>query len=114
MKSFGIAALVIAIASIFIPIVGAFFAGLAGVLAFFSAGKGTSLGLAAVIVNIVNVCFMSPTLIITASYQASNQISTASELQYTAAFVILLLIQIVAILIFIGKWVLAKRAAANT
>ena len=110
MKAFGIAALVIAIISIFIPIVGAFLAGLAGVLAFFSAGKGTSLGLAAVIVNIVNICFMSPTLIMAASHQSS----TTNETQYTTAFGILLLIQIVAILIFVGKWALAKRAVANT
>lgn len=109
MKAFGISALVIAIVSIFIPIAGAFLAGLAGFLAFFSAGKGTSLGLSAVIINIVNICFMSPSLIIAASHQSS----TTNETQFTNAFGILLLIQFVAIVIFIGKWVLVKRSMEN-
>ena len=109
MKAFGISALVIAIVAIFIPILGAFLAGLAGFLAFFSAGKGTSLGFSAVIINIVNICFMSPSLIIAAGHQSA----TTNDTQFTAIFGFLLLIQIVAIIIFIGKWAFSKRKMAN-
>jgi hypothetical protein len=45
MKAFGIASLVFAITEIFIPVIGYFLSGLSGVLSFFSARKGTTLGL---------------------------------------------------------------------
>jgi hypothetical protein len=67
MKAFGITALVFSVIGIFIPVIGYFIAGLSGILAFFSAGNGTTLGLSAVIINIVNILFLSPSLILIAS-----------------------------------------------
>lgn len=104
MKGFGIAALVISIIAIFIPVFGAFLAGLAGLIAFLSAGGGTSFGLAAVIINIVNIIFLSPTLILSAAHQVQNTGNT----ELSTSFGVLLTIQIVAIFIFIGKWFLSR------
>lgn len=97
MKAFGISALVFSIIGIFIPIIGVFLSGLSGFLAMFSAGKNIAFGLSAVIINIVNILFLSPSLIIAAHQQST----TTSETSYTAAFGILLSIQVVAILIFV-------------
>ena len=97
MKAFGISALVLSIVAIFIPIIGVFLSGLSGVLAALSAGKNLALGLSAVIINVVNILFLSPSLIIAASSQASR----THESSYTTAFGILLSIQIVVIIIFI-------------
>ena len=105
MKGFGIAALVISIVAIFVPIIGAFLAGLAGLLAFLSAGAGTSFGLAAVIINIVNIMFLSPSLILGAAHQA--QINGGGELSNW--FGVLLMIQIIAIIVFITKWFLSRN-----
>ena len=109
MKGFGIAALVISIIAIFIPIVGAFLAGIAGVLAFVSAGAGTSFGLAAVIINTINIIFLSPSLILGAAHQTH----TNSGTELSNWFGVLLLIQIVAICIFIVKWFLSRRQQVN-
>tara|TARA_B100000795_G_scaffold259205_1_gene233968 strand:+ start:74 stop:403 length:330 start_codon:yes stop_codon:yes gene_type:complete len=97
MKAFGISALVLSIVAIFIPIMGVFIAGLSGFLAFFAAGKNLALGLSAVIINIVNILFLSPSLIIVASSQAAN----TNESSYSTAFGVLISIQVIAIIIFI-------------
>ena len=109
MKGFGIAALVISIIAIFIPIVGAFLAGLAGLLAFMSAGAGTSFGLASVLINIINIIFLSPTLIIGAAHQSN----TSGGTELSNWFAVLLLVQIIAICIFIGKWYLSRKQQVN-
>jgi hypothetical protein len=101
MKAFGISALALSIVAIFIPIIGVFLvgpAGLAGFLAIFAAGVNLALGLSAVIINIVNILFLSPSLIIAASQQSSTTI----ESSYTAAYGILLSIQILAIIVFVA------------
>ncbi|MBL4666381.1 MAG: hypothetical protein JKY04_03305 [Sneathiella sp.] len=109
MKAFGISALVLSIVAIFIPMAGVFIAGLAGFLAIFSAGKGTPLGLSAVILNIVNIMFLSPSLIIAASSQAHR----SGETEYAGIFGFLLMIQVAALIAFVGKWMLSKRSANN-
>ncbi|WYD81269.1 MAG: hypothetical protein V8K32_02545 [Candidatus Electrothrix gigas] len=101
MKAFGITALIFAIIGIFIPVVGYFLAGLSGVLAFFAAGKGTTLGVSAIMINIVNVMFLSPSLILTASNE--HAINAAHQSQSKTIFGVLLLIQIVALIIFALK-----------
>ena len=112
MKAFGISALVFAIIGIFLPIIGYLLAGLSGVLAIFSAGKGTSLGLSAVIVNIINVLFLSPTLIMSAADK--HGISTTHQAQSITIFVILLLIQFFAIVAFISIKVFFSNQAGET
>ncbi len=111
MKAFGISAVAIAIIAIFVPIMGYFAAGLAGFLAIFSAGKGTPWGLSAVIINIVNIMFLSPSLIFMASDKYA--INAAHQAQSKTIFGVLLLIQFVAISAFILKKLLGKKRAAN-
>jgi len=81
-------------------ILGVFLSGLAGFLAMLAYGKHIALGLSAVIINIVNIIFLSPSLIIAASQQASS----SNETSYSTAFGILISIQILAICIYLGVW----------
>jgi len=109
MKAFGVAALILSIIAIFIPFLGYFIAGLSGILAMFSAGKGTTIGLSAVILNIININLFSPSLIL----MASNEHSLNPEHQEKSItiFIVLMLIQVVAIGFFIAKKVMVNRAA---
>ena len=107
MAAFGIAALVFGIIGIFIPFVGVFLSGLSGLLAMLSAGKGTTQGLSAVIINLINILFLSPTLIISASDKHSISAPHASDSK--TIFGILITIQLIAIIIFIIKKVIANR-----
>jgi hypothetical protein len=61
-KSFGIASLVIAIVSIFIPLIGPWLTIIAGALAAFAYGEGFVLGLSSIIINLINILFMSPSV----------------------------------------------------
>jgi hypothetical protein len=61
-KSFGISSLVVAIISIFIPVYGVYLTLISGALAAFSYSKGFPLGLSAIIINIINIFFASPSL----------------------------------------------------
>ena len=61
-KAFGIIALVVAILSIFIPLVGIYLPILVAILAIFSAGEGYTLGASAIGINLVNIIFLSPLL----------------------------------------------------
>lgn len=101
MKAFGIAALIFAIIGIFIPVIGYFLAGLSGVLAIFAAGKGTTLGLSAVIVNFINILFLSPSLILMSSDK--HAINTAHQAQSKEIFAVLFLIQVAAVGVFAVK-----------
>ena len=53
MEGFGIAALIVAVLGIVTPIWGVFLSGIAGVLAIFSAPKGTKYGIAAVVLSCI-------------------------------------------------------------
>ena len=106
MQAFGISSLVLAILAIITPIAGVFLTGLSGVLAFFSAGKSTGLGFSAVILNIINIIFLSPSLVIVAAN--SRQAGEASS-SVSTAFGVLLLIQIIAIVVFIAQFAWSKR-----
>lgn len=61
-KGFGIAALVLAIVSIFVPVLGPWLTILAGALAAMSYGTGFALGLSAIIINVINIFVLSPTV----------------------------------------------------
>jgi len=108
-KPFGIAALVLSFIAVITPLVGVYIAGLAGILAFFSAGGGTTFGVSAVIINIVNILFLSPSLIMTASDEFAINASHQDQSQIN--FTILLLIQLIAITVFVVKWFISKRTS---
>ncbi len=97
-KSLGIAALVIAVVSIFIPVLGPWLTIIAGALAAFAYGKGFALGLSAIIINLVNIFALSPTvwLAMGASAMAAEQgksiMSVGSVLFVAQAIAIAILI----------------------
>ena len=102
MQAFGIAALVFAIIGIFAPFVGIFLSGLSGILAFFSYGKGTTLGLSAIIINFINILFLSPTFwLAMAGHAKANNRESAESMVST--FIILLIIQAAALGFFANK-----------
>ncbi|HRJ52256.1 MAG TPA: hypothetical protein PLE99_05790 [Candidatus Thiothrix moscowensis] len=120
MKPFGITALVFAITGIFIPVVGPFISGLSGFLAWLSAGKGTTLGISAIIINIINILFLSPSLILAGSdknpltgtaYKNQAMLDRANEVQ--TIFGTLLLIQVAALVIFLVVWLMGKNKRAR-
>ena len=110
MVAFGIVALIFAVIGIFIPFAGVFLSGLSGFLAFFSAGKGTSIGLSAVIINIINILFLSPSLIISAADKYSISPSHAADSRNIFGF--LITIQLVAITVFIIKKIMERKKKA--
>lgn len=61
-KGLGISALVLAIISIFIPVIGPWLAVVAALLAAFSYGSALAFGIATLVINFVNVIFLSPSL----------------------------------------------------
>ncbi len=120
MKPFGLAALIFSIFGVIIPIIGPFISGLSGVLAFFAAGKGNTWGLTAIIVNIINVILLSPSLVL--SIQPKNPLTGAvysdpamvtHAQQSKSIWGILIMIQIVALIIFLAVW-LIKRSKQQT
>jgi hypothetical protein len=107
MKAFGIAALSLSIIGVITPLVGAFIAGLSGILAFFSAGRGATYGLSAVIINIVNIVLLSPSLVLTATDEYA--LNATHQAQSKTYFTALITIQVIAMAIFIIKWAINKR-----
>lgn len=97
MQSFGIAALIIGVIGIFVPVVGYILCGLSGMLAFFSAGRGTALGISASIINIINLFVLSPTLLIPIASSMKNRQSNLQLSDQEGLFFVLLLIKISAI-----------------
>lgn len=65
MKAIGITAMIIAILSIFIPLGGVYLTVVSALLAAFAAGQGLTFAGVALLINIFNLAFMSPTLWIT-------------------------------------------------
>jgi len=104
---FFLSPLVLSCIAIITPPVGVYIAGLAGILAFFSAGSGTTLGVSAVIINIVNILFLSPSLIMTASDEFAINASHQDQTQKN--FTILIIIQLVALIVFTSKRFIEKR-----
>lgn len=116
MKPFGLAALIFSIFGVLLPLVGPFISGLSGVLAFFAAGKGNTWGITAVIVNIINVILLSPSLILSAqptnpltgtTYNNPSMVAHAQQSQ--TIFGTLVLIQIIALVIFLAVWLLNRN-----
>ena len=77
-KGLGIAALVVAIISIFIPFVGTWLTLLAGLLAAFAYGPGIALAIGSIIINIVHLFFFSPLLWVSHGVASSNAYSEFS------------------------------------
>lgn len=106
MQAFGIAALVFAIIGIIVPF-GYFVSTVSALLAFFSSGRGTALGAASVIINIINIYMLSPTLLFTvgtARIARKTQELSGQEMLFLA----LILIQIAALSFIAAHWLFSS------
>lgn len=73
MKALGITAMIFAIVAIFIPIIGPYLTLVCALLAAFAAGPGLTFGVVAILVNLLNVTFLSPSLWLTAGIAEADQ-----------------------------------------
>lgn len=80
MIAFGISSLFFAILGVFIPFFGIFISGLSGFIAWMSAGRGTPLGAAAVIINLANLFLLSPGFLVVTSVEAHMRTAEQSKM----------------------------------
>lgn len=62
MKALGLAALLLSLAMIFVPLAGAYGTAASGLVAALAWGRGFTMGMAAILINLVNVLLLSPIL----------------------------------------------------
>ena len=95
MKALGITAMIIAVLSIFIPLGGVYLTIVSALIAAFAAGPGLTFAGVALLINLFNLVFMSPTLWITqASAHSSGHTGPGAFLvaaQIIAAVVLVVL-----------------------
>jgi hypothetical protein len=102
--AFGISAFVFSIISIFIPVFGVFIAGISGLLAWISVDKGLPFGIAAVIINFINLIFLSPAFIGFAGIESALKNSNGPSLK--SVWLIVLFIQISAVIVFLVNFLI--------
>ena len=113
-QTFGISSLVLSIVAIFIPVYGAFISGLSGIFAWASIGRAAIFGLAAVIVNLCNIIFLSPIFLSLIAIDSVEQL--LNQDQIFKYWIIVLIIQLIAIFVFLFNTVLLtiiSRKRAN-
>ena len=101
MKALGITAMIFAIVAIFVPIVGPYLTLICALLAAFSGGRGLTFGIVAILVNIINVVFLSPSLWITAGMAEAEAAGSGSAV-VAGMGVIFIGVQVVAALVLIA------------
>jgi hypothetical protein len=99
MIAFGISALFFAILGVFVPLVGIYISGISGFLSWMSAGKGTPLGAAAVIINLINIFLLSPGYMLVVGLEAQHR--TPDQRISFAIWMFVLFLQISATVVFI-------------
>jgi hypothetical protein len=99
MIAFGISALFFAMLGVFVPLFGIYISGISGFLSWMSAGKGTPLGAAAVIINLINICFLSPGYMLVVGLEAQQR--TPDQRISFAIWMFVLFLQISAIVVFL-------------
>ena len=104
MIAFGISSLFFAILGVFVPLFGVVLSGFSGFLAWMSAGKGTPLGAAAVIINLANIFFMSPSYMLVVNMEA--HLRNYDQQKLFLVWVIVLYFQISAVGVFIINYLL--------
>lgn len=104
--AFGIASLIFSVIAFFIPIFGIMISGVSGFLAWLAIGKGTYLGAAAVIVNLLNICLFSPAYMLAVGVEVSQR--SQEENRLFTIWGIVLIIQIAAITIFVINLIIDK------
>ncbi|MGR5324099.1 hypothetical protein ACP3VW_09610 [Vibrio sp. DNB22_17_1] len=99
MEALGIVALILSVLGIFTPYVGMLIAALSGLFAIFSCKFRNTYALAAVILNLVNMIFLSPKVLLVVLSSNKPRFFDTSEIKYI--FLTAVLIQIVAIIIYV-------------
>ena len=111
-KGFGFAALIIAFIAIFIPLAGPWMTILAAGLAAFAYGQGLPFGIATIILDAVNIIFLSPSLWVA---QAIVSIGAAETHQHAPFFPYVLLgAQGLAVLVLIALHQRFKKGVMPT
>jgi hypothetical protein len=105
MMAFGISSLFFAILGVFVPLFGVILSGFSGFLAWMSAGKGTPLGAASVIINLANIFFMSPGYMLVVNMEAN--LRNYDQQKLFLVWVIVFYFQIAAIGVFIINYLLS-------
>jgi len=113
MKALGITAMVIAIIAIFVPVIGPYLTFVTAILAAFAAGPGVTFGAVALLVNMINVFFLSPSLWITAA-AVESEVEGAGAGVLAGMGVVFTAVNIIAALVLIVMHVLWKRRQSPT
>ena len=80
MKALGIIAMILAIVSIFVPVVGPYLTLICALMAAFAAGEGLTFGIVAIVLNLINVTLLSPSLMVVAGAAEIDSAGTGSQL----------------------------------
>ena len=103
MKALGITSMIIAIIAIFIPIIGVYLTVICAILAAIAAGPGLTYGVVAILVNTINLVFMSPSLWLT-------EVAAASATgEFAGMGAVLIGVQVVALVILIALNMYLKK-----
>lgn len=108
MQGLGIAALVLSIVAIFVPVIGPWLTILVVLMAAFAYGRGLALAIAAIVIDVVNLAFLSPQLWLGAASLTPQSMRQGNL--WGVAIVVLFASQLVA---FIVVLVLHKTARAK-
>jgi hypothetical protein len=93
-KGFGIAALVIAIIAIFIPLFGPWVTIISALLAALAYGSGFAFGISSIVINLINIFILSPTVWVFAGMTSAMEASSGKSFLSLGTF--LFVVQIVA------------------
>ena len=114
MQGLGLSALILSVVAVFSPFAGVFISGLSGLsglLVCFSACKLNKYGVAAIIINLVNLFFLSPVFFI-AALGESDSIIRSSGPGLATVFWSIVGIQLLAVIIFFAIRIIRSRTSA--
>lgn len=106
MIGFGISSLFFAILGVVVPSWGIFISGLSGFLAWMTAGKGIPLGIAAVVINLVNIFLFSPSYMLVVGLESHLRTPEQNKILYI--WMVVLFLQISAIGVHVVNFGLSK------
>lgn len=110
MQGIGLAALILSVISVFIPFSGVFISGLSGLLVCFSAFKPNKYSVAALIINLANLFFLSPMFFIAAMGESELEIKLSGP-SLGVVFWSLAGVQLLAVIIFFANRIV--RSSSN-
>lgn len=108
MQGIGMSALILSVVAVFAPFAGVFISGLSGLLVCLSACRLNKYGIAAIIINLVNLFFLSPVFFI-AALRESESFLPSSGPGLAAVFWSIVGIQLLAVLIFFATRIIRSR-----